>query len=86
MSELHEGNVYVDGIKLSTLGLHEVRGQKISIIPQDPVLFSGTIRTNVDPFNEVTDEEIYTALEKVSLGLHIINDLNMQITDGGKNW
>ncbi|KAF1788130.1 Leucine-rich repeat domain, L domain-like [Phytophthora cactorum] len=48
--ELDSGSIVIDGLDISTIGLHELRN-KISIIPQDPVLFSGTVRSNVDPFD-----------------------------------
>lgn len=63
MVELASGSIKVDGVDLSSLGLNEVR-QKITIIPQDPVIFSGTIRFNLDPFNQHSDPELWDALEK----------------------
>jgi ABC-type multidrug transport system fused ATPase/permease subunit len=59
-----DGNIEIDDVKLETLGLHTFRG-KISIIPQDPVLFAGTLRINLDPFDEKTDDEIWSVLEQV---------------------
>ncbi|KAK7893418.1 hypothetical protein WMY93_022570 [Mugilogobius chulae] len=50
-----KGKIYIDGVLTSELGLHDLR-QKMSIIPQDPVLFTGTMRKNLDPFNQHTDE------------------------------
>ncbi|XP_066522703.1 multidrug resistance-associated protein 4 isoform X2 [Hoplias malabaricus] len=61
-----EGNIYVDGILTSEIGLHDLR-KKMSIIPQDPVLFAGTMRKNLDPFNEHSDEALWNALEEVQL-------------------
>ena len=57
-----EGNVIIDDIDVSTLGLQTLRS-RISIIPQDPVLFTGTVRFNLDPFNQHKDEEIIEALK-----------------------
>ncbi|XP_077399671.1 ATP-binding cassette sub-family C member 4-like isoform X2 [Vanacampus margaritifer] len=61
-----QGNIYIDGVLTSELGLHDLR-QKMSIIPQDPVLFTDTVRKNLDPFNQHTDADIWKALEQVQL-------------------
>uniref|UniRef100_A0A3P9CNU7 Cystic fibrosis transmembrane conductance regulator n=1 Tax=Maylandia zebra TaxID=106582 RepID=A0A3P9CNU7_9CICH len=61
-----QGKIYIDGIVTSEIGLHDLR-QKMSIIPQDPVLFTGSMRKNLDPFNQHTDEELWSALEEVQL-------------------
>lgn len=61
----NEGQIRIDGIDINTLGLHEVRS-RISIIPQEPVLFSGTMRTNLDPFDEYPDHLLWNALEEVT--------------------
>jgi ATP-binding cassette subfamily C (CFTR/MRP) protein 4 len=62
----NEGNIIIDGININYLGLNELRS-KLSIIPQEPVLFSGTMRTNLDPFDEHTDHVLWNALDKVSI-------------------
>ena len=59
-----EGRILVDGIDSKSIGLHELRS-KISIIPQDPVLFSGTMRKNLDPFSEYQEETLWAVLEAV---------------------
>ena len=59
--ELSEGSIFIDGVDISKLGLHKLRS-KLSIIPQDPVLFSGSIRSNLDPFHTSTDDELWEAL------------------------
>jgi ABC-type multidrug transport system fused ATPase/permease subunit len=65
--EAAEGQVTIDGVDVSTIGLNDLR-TKIAIIPQEPVLFVGTVRTNLDPFNKSTDDEIWKALHAVNLG------------------
>uniref|UniRef100_A0A3B4B9R6 Uncharacterized protein n=1 Tax=Periophthalmus magnuspinnatus TaxID=409849 RepID=A0A3B4B9R6_9GOBI len=63
-----KGKIYIDGVLTSELGLHHLR-QKMSIIPQDPVLFSDTVRKNLDPFCQHADVDLWNALEEVSFGL-----------------
>lgn len=59
-----QGEIDIDDIVTSTIGLHELRS-KISIIPQEPVLFSGTVRKNLDPFDQYSDHVLWNALEEV---------------------
>ncbi|XP_036913453.1 ATP-binding cassette sub-family C member 4 [Sturnira hondurensis] len=61
-----EGKIWIDKILTTEIGLHDLR-KKMSIIPQEPVLFTGTMRKNLDPFNEHTDEELWNALKEVQL-------------------
>ncbi|XP_041822000.1 ATP-binding cassette sub-family C member 4-like isoform X1 [Chelmon rostratus] len=61
-----QGKIYIDGVLTSDIGLHDLR-QKMSIIPQDPVLFTGSMRKNLDPFSQHTDEELWNALQEVQL-------------------
>ena len=64
--ELDSGKILVDGVDISTLGLEKLRSN-IAVIPQDPTLYSGTIRTNLDPFNEYGDADLYEVLTRVNL-------------------
>ncbi|XP_066955738.1 LOW QUALITY PROTEIN: ATP-binding cassette sub-family C member 5-like [Macrobrachium rosenbergii] len=64
--EVESGQVLIDEIDISTLSLHSVRSA-VSVIPQDPVLFQGSIRYNLDPFEEHDDASIWEALEQSSL-------------------
>ncbi|KAG5994869.1 hypothetical protein E4U43_003162 [Claviceps pusilla] len=64
--EARSGQVKIDGIDISKIRLHDLRS-RLAIIPQDPVLFSGTIRTNLDPFEDHSDEELKDCLSRVHL-------------------
>uniref|UniRef100_A0A8D1KJC2 ABC transmembrane type-1 domain-containing protein n=1 Tax=Sus scrofa TaxID=9823 RepID=A0A8D1KJC2_PIG len=58
-----KGEIWIDEIWTATIGLHDLR-KKMTVVPQEPVLFTGTMRKNLDPFNEHTDEELWNALEE----------------------
>ncbi|MCJ1431749.1 hypothetical protein MMC27_001104 [Xylographa pallens] len=64
--ELSGGSISIDGINIAKVGLHDLRS-RLAIIPQDPTLFKGTIRSNLDPFNEHTDLELWSALRQSDL-------------------
>ena len=64
--ELSNGSIIIDGLDISTIGLHDLRS-RLAIIPQDPTLFKGTIRSNLDPFGEHTDLELWSALRQSDL-------------------
>ncbi|XP_050734387.1 ATP-binding cassette sub-family C member 4-like isoform X2 [Eriocheir sinensis] len=81
------GVIYIDNINIQELGLHRVRGS-ISIIPQDPTLFSGTMRKNLDPFHQYTDDHIWKALEEVQLKSAVSDmegGLETFMSEGGNN-
>lgn len=61
-----DGKIIIDGINISTVGIHDLRSS-LAIIPQDPTLFSGTIRYNLDPLSEHTDDQIWEVLGKCQL-------------------
>ncbi|XP_072240641.1 ATP-binding cassette sub-family C member 4-like [Leuresthes tenuis] len=61
-----QGEIHIDGVLTSKIGLHDLR-RRMSIIPQDPVLFTETVRKNLDPFDQHTDENLWKALEEVQL-------------------
>jgi ABC-type multidrug transport system fused ATPase/permease subunit len=64
--EISGGSITIDGINISTIGLHDLRS-RLAIIPQDPTLFRGTVRSNLDPFEEHTDLELWSALRQADL-------------------
>ncbi|XP_077509755.1 ATP-binding cassette sub-family C member 5-like isoform X2 [Amblyomma americanum] len=66
LKELESGHILLDGVDIGALGLHQLRSA-VAVIPQDPVLFQGTVRYNLDPTNKNTDEELWDALERAHL-------------------
>lgn len=62
----YSGEIIIDGIRTTTLGLHDLR-KNISYIPQNPILFSATLRFNLDPFSEASDIELWSALNQVTI-------------------
>lgn len=65
------GSIKIDGLDITKIGLKDLRS-RLTIIPQDPVILSGTLRTTLDIFNEHTDEELFDSLRRV----HLITDDN----------
>ncbi|XP_032595395.1 multidrug resistance-associated protein 1 isoform X11 [Drosophila grimshawi] len=81
------GKILIDGVDIASMGLHMLRS-RLTIIPQDPVLFSGSLRSNLDPFEIKTDEELWKALELSHLkafAKSLAAGLNHEISEGGEN-
>ncbi|XP_058779036.1 ABC transporter C family member 10-like [Vicia villosa] len=82
------GKVVVDGIDISSIGLHDLRS-RFGIIPQDPTLFNGTVRFNLDPLSQHNDQEIWEVLGKCQLREVVQKKeegLNSSVVEDGSNW
>jgi len=82
------GRIEIDGINILEIGLEDLRS-KLAIVPQDPVLFRGSIRSNLDPFNRNTDPEMWDSLRRVKLSKTIEemkDGLDTPVTEGGINF
>jgi len=85
--EPSNGSIFIDGVNIAEIGLHDLRS-KLTIIPQDPVLFSGSLRMNLDPFDEHPDEDLWHALEHAHLKNTILalpDKLMHECSEGGEN-
>ncbi|KAI8084874.1 P-loop containing nucleoside triphosphate hydrolase protein [Halteromyces radiatus] len=99
--EASKGSIVIDNIDISDLGTEDLRSN-LTIIPQDPTLFSGTLRSNMDPFDQFSDDDIFIALRRVHLipsdddtideteiggvNSNVFKDLDTNVSEGGKNF
>jgi ABC-type multidrug transport system fused ATPase/permease subunit len=82
------GSISIDGIDISKVGLQDLRS-RMAIIPQDPVLYSGSLRANLDPFNQYTDEEVWFALDRAYMrkAVEALDaKLDAPVTENGDNF
>ncbi|KAG2386093.1 hypothetical protein C9374_002539 [Naegleria lovaniensis] len=88
ITEISQGQIIIDGVDVGQIGLHDLR-KKLAIIPQDPVMFSGTLRFNLDPFNEFEDYQIWQALERAHIKEKVLNlegQLDAKVAEYGENF
>jgi ABC-type multidrug transport system fused ATPase/permease subunit len=86
--EASEGQIFVDNVDIAKISLHKLRSS-FSIIPQDPVLFNGSLKFNLDPFNLYSDEKLWFCLERANLKNFVVNQfpggLDGGIEENGQN-
>jgi ATP-binding cassette, subfamily C (CFTR/MRP), member 1 len=86
--EAESGSILLDGVDIKTIGLFDLRS-RITIIPQDPVLFAGSLRENIDPFAVCSDQELWSVIEKSSLKSLVASfpsGLDHVVIQGGENF
>lgn len=85
--EIFEGQIFIDGVDIAQIKLEDLRS-RITVIPQDPTMFTGSLRFNLDPENKRTDHEIIDLLQKAQLQSLLDNDpngINQEISENGGN-
>uniref|UniRef100_A0A7N8XJM3 ATP-binding cassette sub-family C member 5 n=1 Tax=Mastacembelus armatus TaxID=205130 RepID=A0A7N8XJM3_9TELE len=86
--ELSGGSIVIDGVNIAQIGLNDLRS-RLAIIPQEPVLFIGTIRSNLDPWGHYSDSQIWEALEKTHIKemvSQLPHALYSEVTENGENF
>lgn len=88
LRELSSGAIVIDGVDISTVGLSDLRS-RITIIPQTPVLFTGTLRYNLDPFEQYADADVWDALRRAHIADAVESldgQLGYEVSEGGENF
>lgn len=88
LADVQEGSITIDGVSIADVSLDRLRSS-LAIIPQEPTLFSGTMRKSLDPLGQFSDEDIWAALDLVSLKSVLEarpEGLNSPVVEGGENW
>lgn len=83
------GQIIIDGLDICSLGLEDLR-TRLAIVPQEPVLFAGTLRFNLDPLGQYTDEQLWTALDRTHMRETVVRmgggSLEMAVMENGDNF